>query len=240
MRMMFGMLMVMVAALAAAPAQARSRDDVMAGAYRCGVIGSDKVWLDCFYGAAQPMRAQLGLTPAPDAQLRLATAPPAGGENRNAQVRDEAMAGAARCYLVPDDRQWLDCYYGAVQPVRALLNLSPSQKVIASSPQPVESSAFAVRKPAPVSGKGLSDWLAGSNNQRIVSQLASYTFDRNNIFTVTLANGQVWRQESGDTTYARWKKPASSYTATITRGALGSIDFQVQGEPHIFKVSRLQ
>ena len=73
-----------------------------------------------------------------------------------------------------------------------------------------------------------------------MSRLVSYRFDRNGIFTVTLANGQIWQQESGDTTYARWKKPAEAYTAIITRGALGSIDFHIQDEPHIFKVSRLK
>lgn len=237
MRIAWGLLLLFLAALAAVPAQARSRDDVMAAAYRCGAIADDRLWLDCYYGAAQPVRADLGLPSAPQAQLRLAANPPAGGETRNAATRGEAMAGAARCYLVADDRQWLDCYYGAVQPVRSLLNLPPSQT---APPPPVETSAFAVRKQPSFSGKGVSDWLAGSNNQRIVSRLESYSFDRNNIFTATLANGQVWRQDSGDTTYARWKKPPASYTVVITRGALGSINFQVQGEPHIYKVSRLQ
>ena len=236
MRIGFGLLLVLAAALCAVPAQARGRDDVMAGAYRCGVISSDRLWLDCFYGAAQPVRAQLGLPPAPDAQLRLATAPPAGGENRNAMTRDEAMAGAARCYLVADDRQWLNCYYAATQPVRVLLKLAPAQTVAATPP----AEAFAVRKPAPVPSGGFSDWLVGSGSQRLVSRMESYSFDRYNIFTVKLANGQVWRQESGDTSYAHWKKPAAGYTAVLARGALGSIDLRVQGEPHIFKVSRLQ
>ena len=240
MRIGFGLLLMLAATLCAVPAQARGRDDVMAGAYRCGVISSDRLWLDCFYGASQPVRAQLGLPPAPDAQLHLATAPPAGGENRNAMTRDEAMADAARCYLVVDDRQWLNCYYAAAQPVRALLNLPQASKAPPPPAPPGESPVFAVRKPAPTPGRGFSDWLAGSSNQRIVSRMESYSFDHYNIFTATLANGQVWRQQSGDTSYAHWKKPAGSYTVVISRGALGSIDFQVQGEPHIFKVSRLQ
>lgn len=238
MRIEIWLLLAGIAALTIAPAQARGRDDVMASAYRCAVISDDKLWLDCFYGAAQPMRAQLGLPAAPDAQVRLAAAPPGSGEVRNAMVRGEAMAGAARCYSVADDRQWLNCYYNAAQPVRSSLNLPSARRMVPA--QATESPAFAVRKPAPVSTSGFSDWLGGSDNQRIVSQLASYSFDRYDIFTVKLANGQVWRQQSGDTSYARWKKPAGSYTAVITRGALGSINLSVQGEPHSFKVSRLE
>ena len=128
MRMALGLLVVAIAAMSASSVQARSRDDVMAGAYRCGAVADDRQWLDCFYGVAQPVRAQLGLPAVPEAQMRLAAALPAGGETRNAKIRDEALAGAARCYSIADDRQWLNCYYAAAQPVRALLNLAlPSQ-----------------------------------------------------------------------------------------------------------------
>src|SRR4051812_9790370 len=72
MRAGFGLLLFSFVMLAAAPAQARSRDDVMAGAYCCGGVPDDKQWLDCYYGAAQPARAELGLQPAPELQLQLA------------------------------------------------------------------------------------------------------------------------------------------------------------------------
>ena len=68
----------------AAPAQARLRDDALLGAIRCAVIGDSRQWLDCYYAAALPMRAQLGLTapqtaarPAPAPQLAFAPTPPA-------------------------------------------------------------------------------------------------------------------------------------------------------------------
>jgi hypothetical protein len=87
---------------------------------------------------------------------------------------------------------------------------------------------------------GFSDWLSGSADQHLVAQLTSCSFDRYNIFTVKLVNGQVWRQESGDTVCAHWKKPADQYTATLTCGAQGSVNLQIKGEPHQFKVSRSQ
>src|ERR1700744_1647390 len=57
------------------PALAGPRDDVLYGISRCGGIADDRTWLDCVYGAAQPMRAQLGLPPAPVSQQKLV--PPA-------------------------------------------------------------------------------------------------------------------------------------------------------------------
>lgn len=62
-------------AASAAPAQTGARDQVLAGVQRCGVIQDDRVWLECVYGAQQPMRARLGLPPAPEFQQRLV--PPA-------------------------------------------------------------------------------------------------------------------------------------------------------------------
>src|ERR1700689_1262178 len=59
----------------AAPALAAARDDVLYGISRCGGIADDRTWLDCVYGAAQPMRAQLGLAPASPAQQKFV--PPA-------------------------------------------------------------------------------------------------------------------------------------------------------------------
>ncbi len=53
-----------------------TRDAVMAGAERCDGIADNRVWLDCFYGSAQPMRGLLGLPAAPASQVRLV--PPAG------------------------------------------------------------------------------------------------------------------------------------------------------------------
>ena len=36
--------------------EARPRDEVMSRVFRCAVIGDPRLWLDCYYGAAQPAR----------------------------------------------------------------------------------------------------------------------------------------------------------------------------------------
>ena len=50
-------LLVPVCVGLAAPAQARPRDEALSGAFRCAVIADSHQWLDCYYGAAQPVRA---------------------------------------------------------------------------------------------------------------------------------------------------------------------------------------
>jgi hypothetical protein len=65
-------------------AHAGPRDDVKAGAARCDSISDDHTWLNCYYGAAQPVRAELGLPAAPDSQQHLVPPPdqPAAPESK--------------------------------------------------------------------------------------------------------------------------------------------------------------
>jgi hypothetical protein len=55
----------------AGSAVARPRDEVLAGAFRCAPVSDARTWLDCYYGAAQPVRATLGLPSAPAGQAAL-------------------------------------------------------------------------------------------------------------------------------------------------------------------------
>src|ERR1700742_3719866 len=111
----------------AAPALARPRDDALSGAVRCGIIADSRQWLDCYYGAAQPVRAALGLGSALPAQIALAASPPGGGAPQDEAVRAEVVSAAAGCMRVTEDRPWLDCYYSAATPMRTQLGLSMPQ-----------------------------------------------------------------------------------------------------------------
>jgi hypothetical protein len=68
--LVLGLATIPLAAAGAAP-----RDDVKAASARCDSISDDHTWLNCYYGAAQPVRAELGLPPAPDAQQNLVPPP---------------------------------------------------------------------------------------------------------------------------------------------------------------------
>jgi len=214
-----------------APAMARPRDDVMINAYRCAGHAATRVWLDCYYGAAQPQRAALGLPPAPAAQIRLSQSVPALGAPQDVVVRDTVMAAAGRCATVAGDRPWLDCYYAAANPVRAQLGLALMPQ--AAVPGPVAVSLPARRDP------GFLGTVFGTREVDAASNMASYHFDRNGLFTVTLENGQVWQQLDGDGHIARWSKPPHDYAVTIRSGAFKSFNLSVKGNPTIYKVRRI-
>jgi hypothetical protein len=242
---------IIVVLFTASAAEARMRDDVMSGAFRCAAIGNGRDWLDCYYGAAQPLRGQLGLPPAPDRQIRLATAASAGSPMPlgDAQARDEVMSEAFRCTSIEGDRQWLDCYYAAAQLMRTQLGLPPapqaqSRTLAAQSPevfQPVKATAppaaslgggeFGFPRPPPKVQQQTAD--------HIVSHMAGYRFDQYGIFTMTLANGQVWRQIEGDTAFAKFKAPAGNYFVTIQHGFFGSYNLTIKGVPGLFRVHRI-
>jgi hypothetical protein len=232
-----------LAALAALsqPAVARPRDEVMSGAFRCAAIGDQRTWLDCYYGAAQPARAALSMSPALAAQARLVANPPAGHASlSDLGVRDQVMGGAFRCAAFADERQWLKCYYAAAAPVRAELGLAPA----AQAPPPPRGSGNAAgasfRAPTPFGMTEKPAQEIPKNVDHITAHMASYSFDKLDWFTVTLDNGQVWTQVHGDTDYAHWKKPASGYLVTIRHGFLRSYNLQVKGQPGLFKVLRQQ
>jgi hypothetical protein len=159
----------------AVPAVAGPRDDVLYGISRCGGIAEDRTWLDCVYGAAQPMRAQLGLPPAPAAQQKLV--PP-------------AMPGMAA-----------PSFGGGV------------------AAEPAYRPGFISRLLTPEVAK-----------DEPPTTLKSYKFDGAGFFTVTLANGETWRQDGSDTAAAHWNKPAQTYKAQIVSvSSSGSSGLIVQG-----------
>jgi hypothetical protein len=209
------------------PVSARTRDDVIAGMFRCAAIGDTRLWLDCYYGAAQPVRAELGMIPASQAQLRLAQNPPAGAPTGDPNPRYQVTAEALRCNGLADERQWLNCYYAAAGPVRAQLGLPPAPQ----APPPIPGNAPRVASMQPQAAPAKS-MLPGAG----WVQMSSYRFNRNGIFTIVLANGQQWQQLSGDTNLAHWTKPAESYQVRITRGALRSLNLKVKGEAANYKV----
>jgi hypothetical protein len=208
-----------------AVAEARPRDEVMSGIYRCAPISDSRHWLDCYYGAAQPARAPLGLPPALASQIQLAVSPPSGGMILDGEIRNRVMVAASRCYAVANDREWLDCYYGAAGPMRSALGLATP----ASREYPKQEASL-----PPEHARSELDFT------KITSKVEDFQFDRSRNFRITLSNGQAWQQVAGDTSYAHWKKPPGSYIAVITHGAFGSFNLQMKGSPLIFKVRPVQ
>jgi hypothetical protein len=72
--------------------------------------------------------------------------------------------------------------------------------------------------------------------------MQSFTLDRNGSFTVTLIDGQVWKQSAEDEVYhpARWRKAASEMLVTIAPDAMHTFTMTVSGEECIYKVRRIR
>jgi len=185
-------------ALLSGAAQAGTREDVLAGAIRCSGVAGDRQWLDCYYGAAQPMRAQLGLSPAPQAQ--------------------QSNMPAPQPYYAP--QPYTPQTYAPQTPV---------------PPPPYAAASQATRIPP---SPGFVQALTGDDPVVFSTQLVSYSVDQDGYFTATLANGQKWRQVSGEIG-AHWPHAPSSYRVTVSRGMLGTFNFRVEGDPRLYKVKRL-
>jgi hypothetical protein len=167
-----------------------------------------------------------------------------------ADAREDVVAGLTRCANLTDDRQWLDCYYGAAQPMRAWLGLSPAPqsqlKLLQTQPQtaaiPTTVSRATTRSGPPPMPKhsGLLDMFGGDdviNN----SPIKSYEVG-NDGFTITLPDGQVWQQTDVDAAKnpVRWRQPASSMRVTIRQGAMRSFNLVLNDENQHYKVKRIR
>ncbi len=187
----FSMLLCGTAIFAAAAAQAQTRDEVLSGVQRCGIIHDDRTWLDCLYGAEQPMRAHLGLAPAPEFQQRLVPA-------------------------------------GPVMPASAL----PAAPMADTAPP-----ARVASRPAPRKKASFWSTLIGTDAPVAVSRMASYAYEKNGAFVVTLENGQRWRQLDADSgVRASWPRQPSAYTVTVSQGAFNSYILHTDDSPNIYKV----
>jgi hypothetical protein len=161
-------------------------------------------------------------------------------------TRDDVYAAMQRCRILQDDRAWLDCAYGAQQPMRARLGLSPapefqqrlvppaaSSSAAAVAPQRMLPSAQSRPSVQPHHRASLMQILTGSAAPVAVSALASVQYDSQGAFVATLQNAQVWRQVNALGERAPLKVGAR---ITVTPGALGSYNLQASDVPHTYKV----
>lgn len=148
-----------------------------------------------------------------------------------ADTRAEVLGGIARCGGIAEDRQWLQCVYGAVQPMRAQLGLPPAplaqQKLVPPPVPGAPAPALAAASPPP--RPGFFDRLLTHTVEKPEppSPMTTYSFDGGGLFTVALANGEVWKQSGGDDLHAHWNRPADDYTVVVLPG---------DGDTHKLKV----
>jgi len=167
-----------------------TRDDVMANLQRCAGFTDNRTWLNCFYGAAQPMRAQLGLAPAPDSQVSLLkSAPVPPPPPMNTASSSKSSGG----------------WFSGITDIFDSAPNAPSD----------------------------SDFSAGA------TRLAAYSYGNGGLFTITLADGEVWTQSKYDDLRAHWSGPAANYTVIVSADMMGSHTLRVKGD-HDYRVIRVK
>ena len=160
-------------------------------------------------------------------------------------TRDAVMDAAQRCDGIPDNRVWLDCFYGSAQPMRGVLGLAPapeSQTRLVPAPGVAYGGMAVARRTAPVrekSGGFLSDIVGNTKPLANNMPMTAYGFRRDGKFTVTMADGHVWSQAESDIKIAKWNKPAATYKVDISNGSSTDLyNMRVRGE--IYKVNRVK
>ena len=138
-----------------------------------------------------------------------------------ADPRDDVRAASARCDIIVDVRTWLDCYYGAAQPLRSQLGLSPAP---AAQQMLVPASGSAAARPSPTQSNmepaakpGFFGRLITHTEEKTEAptRMIAYKFENGGFFVVKLANGETWKQINGDSALANWHDRAENYTVTI-------------------------
>jgi hypothetical protein len=160
-------------------------------------------------------------------------------------TRDQVIDGATRCEGIPDNRVWLDCFYGSAQPMRALLGLSPapdSQTRLVPGPGAAYGGGAATARRGQVKAKSESFWGSLIGNTKPLADdmpMTAYGYGRDGRFTVTMPDGHIWQQAESDISRAKWKKPAPSYKVTINNGTSTDVyDMRVEGA--IYKVTKVR
>ena len=165
-----------------------------------------------------------------------------------AAPRDDVYSASLRCAAITDDRTWLDCYYGAAQPMRGQLQLPPAPAAqTALVPALVPGAPVLAMRPAqPAAARPAAPGYVGrtmellTGGDALVSKVAIKSYTGGGSFHVVLANGQEWIQIDGQPRFIRWRNGPPGHTATIWKGAMNTFNLGFDAEADRYKVRRVK
>jgi hypothetical protein len=187
----------------------------------------------------------------------------------NADARDDALAAMQRCSMLSDRDKRLGCYDATISRAPAAIaapRAAPPVAAMAAAsppPQPVHrerTSGFMAglfgdgpaRPPQTSVAQFGSESIAnggakaypiprdGDSIDAVSARVADYQID-GGFLTVTLDNGQVWRQTPGANPVGHLTKPATAYSAMIERGSInGSYTLHLAGRAGVIAVRRIR
>lgn len=176
-----------------------------------------------------------------------------------ADSRDEALQAIGKCAGVADDKARLACYDALSGRVKDALATPPSSLdreptkdeqeswfgfdigglFGGGSAKPATPAEFGNERTAAVQEKR-EEAKAREEITSITAKLTDVAFTPFGKFIVFLDNGQVWRQLPADSDKAHFRSTPSDNEVTISRGALGSYNLQINDSEHIYKVTRVK
>lgn len=154
--------------------------------------------------------------------------------------REDTLSSISRCASLLDDRTFLDCIYGAAQPMRARLGLAPAlasqQRLVPpADPAPAQTPPANSGPASSAPQTGILGMFKGGG-----LHMTAYSFDKRGLFTVTLNDGTVWRQDVGDTNFAHFGGKAANYSVTLAASGAGKSRMNVRGEGGPYLVERMR
>lgn len=204
-------------AAASGAANADPRDDALSAMLRCSGLSDRNARLGCY--DATIARAPGALTQAAPARAPapVYAAPPAYAAN----VPPPAAPVAPR----RSRQSFLDGVLGVGGPAR------PPQTTVAQFGSESIANGGTHAYPAPRENDTID---------QISARVIAYDFE-SGFLTVTLDNGQVWRQPPSGNALGHLSKPALSYTAVIGRnGPYGSYGLKLSGVAQVIGVRRIR
>ena len=100
---------------------------------------------------------------------------------------------------------------------------------------PSTAPARSASAPPPQKTDGLFGGLFDNGSEETL-RMASYKFNPRGLFTVTLSNGQVWRQRANDTAFAKWGANPGDYYVTVRAQSTGGYSLSVRGDDGLYQV----
>lgn len=144
----------------------------------------------------------------------------------------------SNCLAIPGVLQRLACYdalahaAGATAPTRPRVpQYVPPPPLAAAPVAPAPTSSFGSEQLPRTPAQSVA------RPQKLLAGVTDLRFDPYGRFTITLDNGQVWRQAPGDTTLMRHERVTQ---VEISRGAMGSYVLQAVGRNASYTVARIR
>jgi hypothetical protein len=210
-----------------------TRETVMLRLTRCAAIGDTRQYLGCYYAAAQPMRTELGLAAAPQAStyeplFSLSQVAPASARPAMPVMPD------SRPNLVPQSA------YSTASLAARSRAVSRVQGDTGATNLPFLGGIVGIKSTKVLPEQfGLPDARPSAGGvDHLAAHITNVDYDDYGSFTVTLDNGQVWRQVPMDDARAHWRKNMTGTVATVAYGAGGTFNLTV-GERILYKVERV-